>query len=344
MPQPAKHGQGRAHETTRSGVQLSVGFFLLGEFTLTPFESWTPERRLAADVNDRSRQLRCTWDVLSESQKPIRASCGFELRPTAHLNAARHWDYLIVVGGLLYQENRLSRGEATFLRAQAKLGVTLVGVCTGSFELIAQGLLDGRQCCVSWFHVADLLDRFPNAQPVSDRLYLDDGDRITCAGGAGAAHLGAYLVARHCGSHEAQKALRILQIDRPPARDEPQPSPSFAPAAQNGNVRRAVLIMEQHMSAPISVAAIAKRVGLSQRQLQRAFREAFGHGPNAHATMLRLERARSLLERGDESVASIALACGFTDQAHFAKRFRDNYGASPLRHRKRAQAVELRTD
>lgn len=322
---------------------LSVGFLLLPQFTLTPFAGMVDVLRLAADVGDRSRQIRCRWEVLSASQAPVTASCGFEIRPTARLSATEHFDYIVVVGGLLFDGPRLCPEEAAFLRQQAACGVRLIGVCTGSFEMVDLELMRDRPCCVSWFHVADLLDRFPDALPVSDRLYLDDGDRITCAGGAGAAQLCADLVARHCGAQQASKALRILMVEPSESGDGPQPLSGPSSPSLSDRIRRALLVMEETISAPLPIEAIARRLGISARQLERDFQAEFGYGPYAASLGLRLEHARVLLSAGAAPITAIALACGFADASHLAKRFQERYATTPTGYRRHTQALMRRT-
>ena len=77
--------------------------------------------------------------------------------------------------------------------------VPLIGICTGSFILCRAGLMNGRRSCVSWYHYQDFLEAFPGHDVVADRLFLADGPRITCAGGAGAAALATYLIEQHLG-------------------------------------------------------------------------------------------------------------------------------------------------
>lgn len=321
---------------------LSVGFLLLPQFTLTPFAGMVDVLRLAADVGDRSRQIQCRWEVLSASQASITASCGFEIRPTARLTATDHFDYIVVVGGLLFDGPRLCPEEAAFLRQRAADGVRLIGVCTGSFEMVDLGLMRNRPCCVSWFHVADLVDRFPDATPVSDRLYLDDGDRITCAGGAGAAQLCADLVARHCGVQQASKALRILMVERSESGKGPQPLWSPMSPSLSDRIRRALLVMEETISAPLPIESIARRLGVSARQLERDFQTEFGHGPYAASLRLRLERARDLLSAGSAPITAIALACGFADASHLARRFQERYAMTPTGYRRHIQDLMRR--
>src|SRR5262249_21940724 len=68
---------------------------------------------------------------------------------------------------------------------------------------------------------------------------------------------------------------------------------------------------------------------LSVAHFARGFKRTLGEPPNAYLTRLRLERARNLMLFSDLSLAEVARACGFADQAHFSRRFRQRTGQSP---------------
>ena len=53
---------------------LRVAFLLMPSFTLLAFSAFVDALRLAADDADRSRQIRCRWDVISHDMRPVRAS------------------------------------------------------------------------------------------------------------------------------------------------------------------------------------------------------------------------------------------------------------------------------
>lgn len=310
---------------------------LMPQFTLTPFAAMVDILRLAADTDDFSRPVACRWDVVAGKDQPVQSSCRFAINPTVTTTDAPRYDYIAVMGGLLHDAPRLSEAEQSFLKARAGDGTPLIGVCTGSLELFKIGLMENRKCCVSWFHVADLLERFPSAIPVADKLYVDDGDRITCAGGAGAADLAAHLVERHCSAHKAQKALRILQVDHTLAEEALQPSPGLAPIVKNDRVRRALLMMEQHLASPLSVAEIAHRLQISPRQLHRDFQSELGASPAEAKIDLQLEYARMRLIASDAKITEIAHISGFSDSAHFARRFREKYAEKPSEYRSKMQ-------
>lgn len=308
---------------------LSVAFLLTDAFTLTAFSTFIDTLRLAADDGDGSRQVRCTWTVLGDRSRPAKASCGVEIPAWDRCERPERFDYVVVVGGLLRQDRPLADDGLAFLNAAAAAGVRLIGVCTGSFVLARAGLLQGRRSCVSWYHYQDYLAEFPDQSPIADQLFVVDGDRITCAGGAGVADLAAFLIARHLGRAHAQKALHILQIDQARPAERSQPQPPLAEAVADPRVRRALLLMEQNLAEPLRVETLALRLSISPRQLERLFQSALGMHPNACYRLLRLRHSDWLLRTTDRTITSVAQECGFADGAHFARQYRQAFGRSP---------------
>ncbi|EWY42665.1 AraC family transcriptional regulator [Skermanella stibiiresistens SB22] len=312
---------------------MSVGFILTNNFTLTALATFMDALRLAADDGDGSRQIRCRWTIMGSSPEPVKSSCGIPVARWEAFQDPRQFDYLVVVGGLLHAGPQLDAQAVEYLRTAAAQGVGLVGVCTGSFVLSRAGLMRNRRCCVSWYHYRDYLEEFPDHQPVAEQLYVVDRDRITCAGGAGVADLAAFLIERHLGSACAQKTMHIMLIDkaRPAGQSQPQPPTAVegGPAIVNDRVRRALLLMEQNLTTPLTVEQISSRLSVSTRQFERLFREATGMSPNSFYRILRLRYGHWLLRNSTRSVTDIAQETGFSDCAHFSRQFRGVYGVSP---------------
>lgn len=78
----------------------------------------------------------------------------------------------------------------------------------------------------------------------------------------------------------------------------------------------------------LGAAAIARRVGLGERQLHRRCRHAFGYGPTVLARVLRLQRAVAGIRTG-EALADVAVDCGYADQAHLGREVRALAGCTP---------------
>src|SRR5690606_6534687 len=139
-------------------------------------------------------------------------------------------------------------------------------------------------------------EQFDGLNPVSNQIFVVDRDRLTCSGGASSAHLAAHLVEKHIGRSQANKSLHIMIIDQALQADKPQPGLPLSLSTDNPIVLRALLIMQQHIDMPISVAEIARRMGNSKRQLERHFRTALDTSPQAAFMGLRLSLARHMLE------------------------------------------------
>src|SRR6202142_804770 len=196
MPQPAGT---QSADSAPHGVRvpLRVGVILADHFTLSAFAVFIDHLRLAADEGDRSRPMHVQWSIMASASQPVRASCGVMIEPTSEFLAPESLDYLVVIGGILHAGPQIDEVTTRYLREVAAARVPLIGVCTGSFVLCRAGLMKGRRTCVSWYHYQDFLEAFPDHEGVADRLFLGDGPRITCAGGAGGPAPPPHLLAQH---------------------------------------------------------------------------------------------------------------------------------------------------
>lgn len=297
-------------------------------FTLTAFAGFVDALRLAADDGDRSRQVECQWTVLGDGGG-IASSCGATVQAWDTMAEPGRFDYIVVVGGLLHGGQKIPPGTNAFLRAAANAGVGLVGLCTGSFVLARAGLMSGHVACVSWFHRDDFVREFPDLRLVTNRMFVVDGDRLTCAGGTSVVHLAAYLIERHCGRTRARKSLRIMIEEQPLPSNTPQPELVVTHEARDGTVRQAMLLIEQNMSQPDPLTRIAASLGISLRQLERRFCIDIGITPREYRLQLRLNRARWMIERTDLAITDIGLECGFGDCSHFSRTFTRQFGITP---------------
>jgi len=81
------------------------------------------------------------------------------------------------------------------------------------------------------------------------------------------------------------------------------------------------------------LADLSAHLGLSTFQIIRLCKANWGETPIRRLTRMRIERARQLLERSDQSVTQIALECGYSNPSHFATAFRREVGVTPLKYR-----------
>ena len=320
---------------------LRVGFLLMNRFTLISVAGLVESLRFAADESFTSRQIYCQWEWMTCDDKPVTASCGLPVTPTAPLDLDAHWDYVVIAGGLL-EETR--NPPAWLLAAVRKLHarkIPLITLCSGVFILGNAGLLNGRQCAIHFTTRDEFRQRFPQAMPVIDKSYIHDHGIITCPGGT-AIDLAADLIRRHCGEIRAQKGLKYLLVD-----DEPKKTPRKRREKegehaiyQNDLVMRAIGYMKHHLDTPTPTDEVAAFVGVTARQLNRAFVVGTSETATAYWRKLRLEHARKLMADSSHSINAIASASGFADASHLIIWFRKQYGETPAAYRKRRRDVE----
>ncbi|MFD4192681.1 AraC family transcriptional regulator [Amycolatopsis thermoflava] len=110
-------------------------------------------------------------------------------------------------------------------------------------------------------------------------------------------------------------------------------------------VRKVTDYIEQVPSLPASAAELAAFAGVSERSLQRAFREQLGVSPMRYVSDVRLRRVHTELARagrfGNETVTQIASREGVSNFGRFARLYRERFGELPSETKRRAALTSL---
>jgi transcriptional regulator GlxA family with amidase domain len=320
--------------------RLTIGFILARSFTLSAFAMFVDTIRLASDEFDRSGRVFADWQVLASTQHLITSSCGVKVAPTSALSSPDKFDYIVVVGGLLNVESPLDAETNAYLARASNLGVTLIGICTGSFILADNGLMREHKSCVSWLHYKTYRERFPDHPVESERIFnLEDG-RGSCAGGSGSADIAAHLIRLHISRDAERNAMEVLQIQRARNTSDIQPRRPLSEDFRDPRLCSALILMEQHIDDDLTIENIAHSVGLSRRQLERLFLLEGGTSPAQAYTALRMKKARTLILHTNAAFIDIANDVGFNNASHFTRLFKRLYGTTPSKIRAAAKQRE----
>jgi transcriptional regulator GlxA family with amidase domain len=332
-------GSGILNEERMSGTDPTrrlFSFYLVPEFTLLAFSSAIEALRLA---NAAVGFEAYAWRFVSEDGRSVKSSCGLDLATHASLTEERALlgsrsrpAMAVVCGGMNVQRHR-SRPAATWLRECRRRGVALASLCTGSDILADAGLLDGRRCTIHWENLPDFAERFPALQ-VSTGVYEIDGDVYTCAGGSASFDMMLHLIQQDFGEAVVSRICDQALVERVRAPSVRQRLPL---RTQLGTSDPAILTiveqMQANMTEPLPLPALAAKVGLSLRQIERLFRREMGRSPARYYLELRLERAHLLLSQSALPIIEIAVACGFVGGSHFWNAYRKAYGCTPKQTR-----------
>jgi transcriptional regulator GlxA family with amidase domain len=216
-----------------------------------------------------------------------------------------------------------------WLRRTAREGTVIAGVSGGPWVLARAGLLDGRRATIHWEHQAAFREAFP-AVDLHPSLFVIDGARVTCAGGTAGLDMAVELIGRAQGR---AFAARVADWFVSTSRRSGEGSQRFGLGERYGVASQPLLdalaLMETAVEEPVSRAALARRAGVSVRQLERLFAAQLGSSIARTYRAIRLDHAARLVRATQLPVGEIAAACGFASAAHFSRVFRAAHGLAP---------------
>ena len=213
------------------------------------------------------------------------------------------------------------------------MGIRICGVEIAAYVLARAGLLEGRKATTHWSYLAGLQEAFPSVF-ATEQLFTSDGTVMTCAGGTAPIDLMLHLIEEdHGAALRGEISDTVLHGAHRPAETPQRESRGRGLAPLPTVVRDGIALIESHISEPLSVPEVARRLGLSQRQLERVFKQALGCSVVQFGLLLRLQHARVLLTSTDLSVRDISAASGFNSLSHFAYAFRKCFAKRPSEYR-----------
>jgi AraC family transcriptional regulator len=100
-------------------------------------------------------------------------------------------------------------------------------------------------------------------------------------------------------------------------------------------LQQALEYIDAHIEQDIQLADLAELLGMSRYYFVRLFKQSMGVTPYQYVLQQRVERAKVLLKHRERAISDIALECGFANQSHFTKNFRQLTGVTPKVYRQR---------
>ncbi|MFH9466621.1 helix-turn-helix transcriptional regulator [Streptomyces clavifer] len=97
--------------------------------------------------------------------------------------------------------------------------------------------------------------------------------------------------------------------------------------------------IDREYAQPLDVEALARGEHMSAGHLSREFRQAYGESPYGYLMTRRIERAMTLLRRGDLSVTEVCFEVGCSSLGTFSTRFTELVGMPPSTYRREAAAA-----
>lgn len=96
----------------------------------------------------------------------------------------------------------------------------------------------------------------------------------------------------------------------------------------------------KHFQEDLTVAKLARYVGLNRSYLTTVFQNAIHMSPQQYLMRFRMERAAQMLQEGRLTVGEVAHSCGYPDPLTFSKAFKRTLGVTPSQYRKEGAPVQ----
>lgn len=319
----------------------NVGFLIFPGFPMSCLTSMIEPLRAA---NEIAGVTSFAWSLVSETGARVMSSAqvGFEVDDA--ISTDLDVDVLFLLSSPLAQPDT-PRGLHGALRALDRHGVILGGISGGVFPLVRAGLMQGHRCSVHWCYEAAFRAEFPDMAAVSD-VIVTDGRRYTVSGAAAAFDLALRLIEDALGAEIAHEVACWFQhpLMRGEGVRQRIPVPVSNQQGLPDLVSAAIDLFSARMETPISVAEVAETLGVTPRQIERAFKKATAQNPTQFYRAMRMKAARQLVLYSKDSMTQIATAVGYATPTPLLAHYTAAFGVTPHEDRKTINTFRVNRD
>ncbi len=176
---------------------------------------------------------------------------------------------------------------------------------------------------------------FPNITLQTDKLITAEPGIYTNGGAYSFLNLMLFLVEKYFDRQTAIYCSKVFQIDI--ERMSQSPFIIFQTQKNHGDdlVSKAQTYMEENLSKKISFEELSSRLAISRRNFDRRFIKATGNTPLEYLQRVKIEAAKSTLEKGRKNVFEVMSEVGYSDDKAFREVFKKLTGLSPLDYKAR---------
>jgi transcriptional regulator GlxA family with amidase domain len=276
--------------------------------------------------------------VVAKGGGSVTASAGLRIATAPLPRHGTAPDTLMIAGGTGVEAAAADPTLVDWVRRRARRAQRVASVCTGAFLLAASGALDGRRATTHWSVCAELARRFPKVKVESDPIFVRDGPVWTSAGVTAGIDLALALVEQDLGRTAALAVARYLVVFLKRPGGQAQFSAALALQAADDRFGALHEWISRHLADHISLPALARQAGMSERSFSRHYSAATGLTPARAVERLRVEAARRLLSESRLPVKRISQRCGFGSEETMRRSFLRLLAATPQDYRARFSA------
>jgi AraC-like DNA-binding protein len=309
----ANRGKARRERTMLTNLQAAHARI---DFPARPRDLEMPQATLAIARESRWRQIDPSPEAAIED---ITISRWEDPRGTSSHEATTPEDRYFVGIALKTTRAKLTRDRQIIFDGTMPAGTLYVSAPSKPLGVQFQAPCAFLHVHISTDHVPA---QFPATEALNDRVLLRDPLAAELAKaliehGDAADHKFTRCIGQTLAMHLARLELPRAKVN----------------ALPKWRLRRVEQYIADHFERCVSLSELANVAGLSRMHFAAQFRAATGYRPREYLLNHRIEHAKTLLATTERPLAEIALAVGFSTQAHFSTVFKRISGESPARWR-----------
>lgn len=317
-------------KVTFLGLENSISSFITG-----PMDLFYHTGRIWNAINGNSEEPVFDAELVSLDGKQITCHNGIVLSPKKSIFDSEKPDLIVISSASFDIEWTLKkyRPVIPFLQEKHGQGIPIASLCIGAFLLADSGLLDGKKASTHWGFCNLFEEMYPNVRLDKRGLISEDSGLFTSGGANSGLDLTLYLIEKFSGHDAAVNLAKSFVLE--PNRYWQSPFSKFI-GRRNHNDKEIFFAqewIEKNYTQSQQFNELAEKLGMSQRNLNRRFKEATGISPVDYLQFTRIESAKIYLERGNETVQEITYLVGYEDISFFRKVFKKIAGVSPNQYR-----------
>ena len=251
------------------------------------------------------------------------------------INKAKQADLVIVpaISGSMENAIELNKDFIPYLIKQHNGGAEVASLCVGAFLLASTGLLNGKQCSTHWLFANQFREMFPEVKFAEDKVITDQNGIYTSGGATSYWNLLLYLVEKYTSKEMAIMASKFFLLDIDKNTQLPFRIFKGQKEHKDGLILSAQNYIEENFKNKITIDELAERFNLGRRTFERRFKKATTNTIVEYIQRVKVEAAKSELEKGRKNVAEIMYDVGYTDCKSFRDVFKKFAGMSPVDYR-----------
>lgn len=312
------------------GLENSISSFITG-----PLDLFYHTGRIWNVINGNQEEPIFETELVSIDGNPITCHNGISIQPKSSIFDSKEPDLIVISSASFDIDWTLKKYKPVFpyLQEHYKKGTPVASLCIGAFLIAEAGLLEEKKASTHWGFCNLFEEMYPRVKLNRQELISEDSGIFTSGGANSGLDLTLYLIEKFSGHNQAVNVAKSFVLE--PGRHWQSPFSKFI--GRRSHKDKEILIVQEWIESNcnrlLQFNEIAEKLAMSQRTLNRRFKEATGLSPVDYLQNARIESAKIFLETGNETVQEITYLVGYEDISFFRKVFKKITGTSPNQYR-----------